>query len=201
MASWWDVFGITQSFGQNGELGTDFGTPQDTPITVPFGGKVTGVGYYPWGGEVDIQTSIPGFPSITDETVLHLDQISVTLGQVLNPGDLIGLSGGQLVGGSHPTSAQYSNGPHTEIDFFTGSPFKSASVDPTQVLPAASSGTAGALSFPIPNPFGGVSVPSGTDVANFFGDLGSGLAGNSFIQQSAIAAFVAAVVLLALFLG
>src|SRR5205807_8040696 len=105
---------VTQAFGVNSERGTDYGTPYGTPLVAPYGGVVTRAGYYPWGGEVDIATAVPGHPEIKSETLLHLDQLFVKVGDQVPQFGKVGLSGGQLQGGSHPAQPQYSGGPHTE---------------------------------------------------------------------------------------
>lgn len=218
MGNWWDIFPVTQAFGGNAlgstEQGTDFGTPLDTSITAPFGGVVTAAGYHPWGGEVDVQTSVPGFPSIKDETFLHLDQISVSPGQSLAAFGQVGLSGGQNIGGSHVTSPQFSNGPHTELDFFTGTPFASTSVNPQDVLPNVGGAPSITTMSTGPN-YPGTSVsildplgifssaPAGRSpaqaVGDFFGNIGNDVGG--FLQSQAIAAFVAVIVLIVLFMA
>lgn len=127
-------FPVTQSFGQNAETGTDYGTPFHTPVPAPFAGTVVSESYGPYGGEVDLATSVPGQPAIKIETLLHLDQIFAPKGAQVAAGGILGLSGGQLAGGSHPAQLPYSTGPHTEVDFWTGKPFASASVNPDPIL-------------------------------------------------------------------
>lgn len=115
----WYSFPVTQSFGQNGEKGTDLGTPEGTPLTAPYEGTVTKVGYYPWGGEVDIArpNGQMGY------YFLHLDQImsNIVQGAKIQAGELLGYSGGELGGGTsathHPAGSLYSSGPHSEFGF------------------------------------------------------------------------------------
>src|SRR5207248_205005 len=71
--------------------------------------------YQAWGGEV-FEKPDKGGP---EEYVFHLDQINVKPGQHVKAGQIIGLSGGQTSGGSHPTSPQYSTGPHIHFGEFT----------------------------------------------------------------------------------
>lgn len=118
MSNWWDL-GITQGYGQNGERGVDIGTPYQTRITAPIAGVVTSAGYHAWGGEVDIATVLPdGRKAI--EYVLHLSTIAggIAKGTVIQAGQLLGLSGGQVGWGNHPTSPRFSTGPHTEVGFY-----------------------------------------------------------------------------------
>lgn len=105
--------------------GRDIQTAIGTPLTNLLGGVVTPhTGFYPWGGEVDIQT-----PSGITETWAHLDAIGVKPGQTIAPGQFIGLSGGENL------PAQYSTGPHTHFSLFGGSPWdNSKAIDPTPLL-------------------------------------------------------------------
>lgn len=112
----WYCFPITQNYGTNGEKGVDLGTPFHTDITSLYSGVVTDASYQPWGGQVGIETNIPGVGNVI-WYVQHLDQINVTQGQSVSVGQLLGLSGGQTSGGSHPSSSQYSSGAHTEEGF------------------------------------------------------------------------------------
>lgn len=123
---WW-TFGITQRHGQNGEQGVDIGTPFHTPLVNVFGGFVQSASYGPWGGDVKI--AIAGAPGYTEE-FLHPDQLLVQVGQYVSPGQIIGLSGGQNVGGSHPASTRFSSGPHTEFDIAQNGTY----LDPTSVV-------------------------------------------------------------------
>lgn len=210
-ANWWDAFPITQRFGASEpgygsgtETGTDYGTPLHTVITSPFAGVVQSAGYFPWGGEVDVAVAVPGQPKIKDQTVIHLDQISVKPGQKVTAGSVLGVSGGQLSGGAHPVSSAYSSGPHTELDFFSGKPFASTSYDPTQILEGVG---AGGVSFP--NPLQPVSDVAGA-ISGIPTTIGHGLADavgagvtdvGVWFRRQAVAFFVAAVVLYVLFAG
>ena len=141
---WYD-FPITQSHGANGELGVDLGTPFGTAITDVFGGKVVDASYGPWGGDVHVLTTAPSGQPIWQE-FLHLDQIRVSPGQMVNPGDLIGYSGGQLSGGTHPAPAPYSTGPHTEFGLYTSRTANaSTALDPTGVISALTTQGTGGL--------------------------------------------------------
>jgi hypothetical protein len=99
---------------------SDIATPFHTPITALLNGTVTQADYAVWngrpgGGEV--------FVKATDGRTYyyyHLDSIGVRVGQTLNAGDMVGLSGGQNSGGLHPVDPMWSTGPHTHVGFFTG---------------------------------------------------------------------------------
>ncbi len=116
MAGHWYDYPVTESYSPPKEYGTDIGTPFHTQITELYGGTVFKADYAPWGGEVGVRVNIPG-KGIVNEYYQHLDVLNVSPGQQIRIGDLIGLSGGQLTGGSHPVSRQYSSGPHTEYGF------------------------------------------------------------------------------------
>ncbi len=105
---------ITQSFGENGESGIDLGMATGTSITSLTAGTVLSADYYGGGGVVAVASSLA---SIGTASVYyqHLDTIAVTVGQAVRVGDLIGTSGGQLTGGHHPSSDQFSTGPHIEV--------------------------------------------------------------------------------------
>lgn len=92
----------------------DIEASQDTPFYFLQPGKITKADYQPWGGEVFEQPDSGG----QQEYVYHLDQIQTTVGAHVNAGQVVGLSGGQTSGGSHPTSPQYSTGPHIHFGFF-----------------------------------------------------------------------------------
>lgn len=98
----------------------DIGLPQDTPITAIKSGKVVQADYAVWsgqpgGGEVWIQPD----DGSAEYYYYHFDQNKVSAGQHVNAGDVVGLSGGQNSGGSHPTSTEWSTGPHVHVGYFT----------------------------------------------------------------------------------
>jgi len=135
--SWYDTV-ITMVFGQAGETGTDFATPLDTPITALQGGTVTRADINPWGGEVQVLTTLPGIGQVT-EYYRHLDLIQPDLhvGDIVAPGQQVGLSGGQLVGGTNVADPLYSSGPHTEFGIIQNGTF----LDPTGLIAATRAGS------------------------------------------------------------
>lgn len=135
--SWWDQFPISQGWSPPHEYGEDIATPFHTPLTAPFPGTVTRTRYGPFGGEVDIRASIPGQAHPVTEYLLHEDVINVKTGQQIDTNTVVGLSGGQLSGGSHPADPAYSSGAHTEVGFFTGAPWASESLSPSAILTQA----------------------------------------------------------------
>lgn len=135
MTNWWQyatslLYGQTDSGKGGVENGVDFQTPFHTPITVlqGLGGTITGINKDPWGGTITVQSNtavgnLLGLPSVFSYYT-HLDTFASGLhvGSVVNPGDLLGLSGGQVTGGNMP-SGSYSTGPHTEFGFTAGPAF------------------------------------------------------------------------------
>lgn len=123
---------ITQNYGVNGEQGVDIGTPFGTPVALPYSGTISKLGYYGWGGEVDVQSTIPGLGNV-QQYVLHLDQIAngLGVGSTIQAGQNIGISGGQNYGGNHPAQAQFSSGPHIEYGIKTPN---GGTVNPLTVL-------------------------------------------------------------------
>jgi murein DD-endopeptidase MepM/ murein hydrolase activator NlpD len=95
----------------------DIGTPYHTPITALFAGTVVSQRtHIAWGTEVFIQPTDKKLPQYY---YYHLDVLQTKVGQKVNAGQTIGLSGGQNSGGSNPTQRAYSTGPHTHVGFFT----------------------------------------------------------------------------------
>lgn len=103
---------ITAKFGQQvmgtTEVGNDIGMPQGTQIYAPFAGTISTEdhGKQDWGMRV--------FLHLDNGYVIafgHLSQFGVVDGQRINPGDLLGLSGGDP---SDPHSG-HSDGAHIEV--------------------------------------------------------------------------------------
>jgi murein DD-endopeptidase MepM/ murein hydrolase activator NlpD len=124
LATWLNKWGSQQGFGQNGEQGVDYSVPYGTSVPALFGGKVLFAGRTQWsntpgdssGGLVAIQTNVAGLGNQI-YYILHLDSVNVTAGQNINPGTIVGKSGGQTSGGAWPASTKYSTGPHIEEGF------------------------------------------------------------------------------------
>lgn len=126
--------------GSIGHNGYDIATPYHTPITDLFAGVVSYVGVQPGvngspGAEVEVQTRDPQYGNVTD-LYLHLDKIApgLKVGDHVEPGDLLGYSGGETIqqvqadpaeypDAEHPvinTSYTYSTGAHTHFGIFRG---------------------------------------------------------------------------------
>lgn len=133
--SWWQD-AITQAFNPPVEPGIDVGTPFHTPITALAPGKVISETFGGFGARVDVQTG-----PTTVEYYQHLDTIAggLNVGSLVQAGQQLGLSGGQLSGGSRPNSSANSSGPHVEFGVInSGKP-----VDPAAVLSAGIAGIGG----------------------------------------------------------
>lgn len=112
---WWQQ-AIGQSFGVNGEKGTDFNMPYRTPVGAIEGGEVVYAGLPP-DSKVPGQTSLGYVVQIknVDGSILHyqhLDSLAPGLaaGDFVAPGQVIGNSGGLPVD-------NFSTGPHIEVRY------------------------------------------------------------------------------------
>jgi hypothetical protein len=152
----WYKYPVTVPHGGN-EDGIDLGTPNDTPLTALYGGKVIDARYYPWGGQVFL--AVPG--ANFSEGFLHLDQISVQPGQTIAPGQQVGTSGGgvgdylekngQVVRAtSQADFGSHSSGYHMEYDLFQGQDIGTVEmavgnparqIDPTSVIASVATGS------------------------------------------------------------
>jgi len=122
---------VSQSFGQNGEQGTDFAMPVGQQITTPVGGtiQVRDDGKANWGKAVYVK-----MPNGWTFFVGHLSNFAVQNGETVGPGDLLGSSGGD----PNSPSSGVSTGPHIEIRFIDPS---GQNQDPMQFLTPLYSGT------------------------------------------------------------
>lgn len=107
---------ITQHYGQNGETGVDIGERYGTPVYAITEGDVVGAGVYDGGVVVSIASIINyGGLNVASVYYQHMDDWYVKVGQHVPVGFKIGISGGQLSGGKHPSKPRFSTGPHLEI--------------------------------------------------------------------------------------
>lgn len=148
----------------------DIKTPVGTSITAPASGTITDYSYKPWGGQVTwkLDTPINGVPYAF---IIHLDSLNpnLSVGQHINAGDVLGLSGGQNSGGTHPESSTWSSQPQTGFGLSNGpvygigagwntDPLGFPQLDPTAYImnlkagasPYSSSGTPNTSSSPPP---------------------------------------------------
>lgn len=167
MGQAWYTFPISQAHGVHSEQGVDLATPFHTPITALYAGTVRWAGRTQWscgssGGEVTIVCNVPGVGVMTSY-YLHLDTTDVNVGDTVQAGQQIGLSGGQLSGGQWPVvncpsqGDIYSTGPHTEFGFnasWVSGP--GHNIDPTFAITQARQGT-----LPITSPDGTAVVSNG----------------------------------------
>ena len=121
----WFRFPITNPHGSDD--GVDIGVPNDTPLTLPFGGTVIDTSYHDYGGQVVVDVPGTGY----SEYFIHMDNINVQPGQQVQAGQQVGTSGGgvgDLVlhnGKVQPAQSQswydgHSSGYHTEYGMFEG---------------------------------------------------------------------------------
>ena len=131
-----DGYKITSGFGyrrspggvgSTNHMGVDYGIPQGTPIAVKKPGKVidTTVPAIGNNGEVYVQHD-----DGSRSRYLHMSKVAVSPGTVLNPGTLLGETGGQPgTPGAGPTT-----GPHLHFEYYPtrsggpvdGAPFASS---------------------------------------------------------------------------
>lgn len=126
----------------NGHNGIDFAVPIGTPLLCVAPGIVAQVRENPdnaAGKFVIVKGRLPYLPTIA-WGYAHLSRIDVTVGQELNPGDVIGLSGntGDTVSGGGPRIRNRTDGKGAHLHFTVlDVPRDFASVDPAPFLPEA----------------------------------------------------------------
>jgi murein DD-endopeptidase MepM/ murein hydrolase activator NlpD len=113
---------ISQRWNGSSEQGIDLTQTLDTPITSLTFGQVLNTFYYGGGGVVVIESTIRRYGKVA-VYYQHLDLIAVKTGDTIKVGQVIGYSGGQLQGGHHPATSQFSSGPHIEVGFNCGTGF------------------------------------------------------------------------------
>lgn len=123
-------FPVTESHAE-GDPGVDYGTPVGTQISTPFSGTVTldRSGKGNWGNRVLVKLD-NGYTF----AVGHLTSMSVQAGQRVNPGDIIGYSGGAV---DDPNSG-ITTGPHIEVQWIDPS---GNFLDPTNLVSSIQAGT------------------------------------------------------------
>lgn len=156
----WFTHSVSQNYSPPGEYGVDLGMPVGTPITALFAGTVGWAGRTCWGsgcvngssgGEVTVICSVPGYGAMTSY-YLHMDSLApgIRAGVVVQAGQVIAYSGGQLSGGNWPVvnipsrGLIYSTGPHVEFGFnapWINGPGRN--VNPIFAIDAARSGQLG----------------------------------------------------------
>lgn len=140
-AHWW-LAHITQGFHPKSNPahgGIDFGIGFHTPLAALLGGSVYRAGYYPWGGELDLNTNLPGYGHGL-ENYTHLDWINPAFmhaGAFVPSGAVVGLSGGEnpgYPGGLHPAQRRFSSGPHFHYNWFVSRPWAHDDLNPTPFI-------------------------------------------------------------------
>lgn len=120
LLSWFNLT-PTQYFGQNGELGNDFGMDAGTSVAAAEAGKVVAVWQDPSGSSVGTIVQIEDRGGMLWH-YQHLKAANVAVGQQVYPGTVIGFSGGCPTGGYDPSNPaicsrydNYSTNPHIEV--------------------------------------------------------------------------------------
>jgi len=214
LANWW-TYPVTQGFNPPIEPGVDIGTPFHALITALAPGTVISESFGGFGARIDIKTS----KGIT-EYYQHLDTLisGLKVGSKVELGQALGLSGGQLSGGSRPNSPANSSGPHVEFGAYSGdrTPIDPYIAEPAllaKLLPAFKGGPRVPGGFdqfghvPVPDPFdptfgvagaiAGIPTAVGHGLADFFVTSEANV--SEWLKRQSVAFFVAAVVLLVLF--
>ena len=115
---------VGQYYGQNGERGTDFDCGYRTQVPALWGGTVVGAYRTCWdsacisssGGVVIVRAVVAGIGE-HDTYYLHLDAVAVSLGEVVQKGQLLGWTGGCIGYGHWITSPWFTSGCHIEIGY------------------------------------------------------------------------------------
>lgn len=110
----WYALPVTQGY-RPPHYGVDIGTPFHTPITALLAGIVERIRIAADGVIVYVRSKLRSGATVMQRYV-HLDLAGVQRGQTVRAGTVLGLSGGQLSGGLHPASPQYSTAAHTHYD-------------------------------------------------------------------------------------
>lgn len=116
---WWQN-AIGQKYGQNGEKGTDFDMPFNTPVGAISGGTVVYAGLPPdsmknLGGGVPNSLGYVVQVKNSDGSIIHYQHLKslgpgIASGRFIAAGDVIGNSGGLPID-------QWSTGPHIEVRY------------------------------------------------------------------------------------
>ena len=198
--NWWENL-VTQGYNPPVEPGIDLYEPFHTLITALQGGTIVGESFGGFGARIDVKTDT----GIT-EYYQHLDTIwsGLKVGSKVEVGQALGLSGGQLKGGTRPNDPKNSSGPHIEFGAIQGGKY----IDPSVLV------AAGPQAPPKPSDgswldslLGGLGAGAGASAGSAASAAGAGAGGLAAIPgeigdwagRQAIALFVAAVVLFVLF--
>lgn len=128
LTQWWGKT-VSQTFGENGEMGTDFAMPSGLAVGSITSGKVIYVGDAGYGHDPNHSSLGQVVQVLNNDGSLihyqHLEKASVRVGQAVQPGTVIGLSGGCPVGAyvnplgrngcTNGATDQWSTGTHIEV--------------------------------------------------------------------------------------
>ncbi len=122
----WYLFKVSQPFkwsksNTKAHSGIDLDCPLGTPIISPVSGQIVGASCHAWGIQVDIRFTSGGQTDVL--SFLHLMSLApgIKNGQIVQPGTLLGYSGGVSSGVPCPTDRKYSTGAHLHVELTAGS--------------------------------------------------------------------------------
>ena len=146
---WWkypriDNYGGVEPFGGFAKPDSNIQIPADYPVTALLPGVVTALdsGNVAWGAVVTIRLDTPINAIATHTAYLHLASTTVSVGQHVNSGDLIGYNGYQNAAGTQkvPLGFALYNGDHYGFGASWGQYLGSAALNPVPLLDAAANG-------------------------------------------------------------
>lgn len=135
-------YGAPDPYGGFPKPDINFAVPSGVPITTIASGTVSGIdapdGTVPaWGHVVTIKLDLPYNSVATHIAYLHLSSVTVTIGQHVNVGDIIGYSGGTNPGNglqqAYPALALY-NGDYYGYGASWSQYLGSQLLNPTQLV-------------------------------------------------------------------
>lgn len=122
----WYLYSVSQGFkwsqrNTKGHSGIDLDCPLGTPVISPVSGQLVGASCKAWGIQVDIRFTSAGQTNVL--SFLHLMKLApgVKNGMVVQPGTLLGYTGGVSSGVPCPTGREYSTGAHLHVELTAGS--------------------------------------------------------------------------------
>lgn len=122
----WYAYNVFQGFkwtpkNTYAHSGIDLPMPVGTPLTSPVAGQIVGAGCHKWGVQIDIRFSSGGQTRVV--SFLHAMQLApgIAIGNTVQPGTLLGYSGGVSSGVPCPTDRAFTRGAHLHFELTAGS--------------------------------------------------------------------------------
>lgn len=155
---WW-TFSRIDNYGAFPDTQGNFAKPDSNiilpahyPLVAILPGTVTGVNgpqgqVQPWGATVTVKLDKPLNSLATHYAMLHMESTSVKVGQHVQPGDKLGVGGGNITAGSAPASVgfalcsgdNYGNSGNEWTTYYQGKGVPQ--LNPVSLLDSAKSGT------------------------------------------------------------